>query len=168
MLSESCQAPESPVWMDICVLGCSTPWDVFLPRVCCFRCFLSCRRLRESSELQAESCPIPCLWVSWLHPGWVPMQHPIAEAQAAACHIPAHGVRPDTGWDVLVLCLSHSSSTLPIGFHRIREWFELKGTFRGHLIQSPSHPHKEQGHLHLHQVLLSQFQTSTFTPPIFR
>lgn len=115
-----------------------------------------------------RAVPIPCLWVSWLHPGWVPMQYPIAEAQAATCHIPAHGVRPDTGWDVLVLCLSHSSSTLPIGFHRIREWFELKGTFRGHLIQSPSHPHKEQGHLHLHQVLLSQFQTSTFTPPIFK
>jgi len=39
--------------------------------------------------------------------------------------------------------------------YRIREWFGLEGTFRGHLVQPPSN---EQGHLQLDQVAQSPIQ----------
>ena len=40
-------------------------------------------------------------------------------------------------------------------YHRIIEWFELEGTFKGHLVQPPCH---EQGHLPLDQVAQSPVQ----------
>ena len=40
-------------------------------------------------------------------------------------------------------------------YHRVIELFELKGTFKGHLVQSP---YSEQGQLQLHQVAQSPVQ----------
>lgn len=103
-------------------LGCVLPW------VNCFSYFPPHRNFRESSELQAVSCPHTHCARPPPHPMPLsvpgsprmgPPQIPIAEAQAAACHIPAHRALPDTVWDALVLCPSHSSSTPPAGFHRI-------------------------------------------------